>query len=115
MIKAGDKLNVKIASIASFGAFCDVLNDEDGAKGLIHISEFSDYFVNDINEFVTVGEEYEVEAISYDAAKKQVKLSFKATHPEFLKSSEKPKLQESGQGFKGLKSNVDKHVADKNK
>lgn len=115
MIKSGDKLQVKIASIASFGAFCDVLNNEEGIKGLIHISEFSDYFVNDINEFVTVGEEYEVSVISFDEAKKQVKLSFKATHPEFLKSAEKPKLKENGSGFKELKTTVDKHIADKSK
>jgi S1 RNA binding domain protein len=115
MIKSGDKLKVKIASIASFGAFCDVLGNEEGIKGLIHISEFSDYFVNDINEFVKVGDECEVSAISYDETKKQVKLSFKATHPENLKSADKPKLQENGSGFKELKTKVDKHVADKNK
>lgn len=114
MIKSGDKINVKITSIASFGAFCDVVSEE-GAKGLIHISEFSDYFVNDINDFVKVGEEYEVEVISYDSAKKQTKLSFKNTRPELLKSDDKPKLQENGSGFEELKSSVDKQVTDKNK
>ena|SRR5699024_3857222 len=114
MLNTGDKIKVKVSSIATFGAFCDVL-DHEGIKGLIHISEFSDFFVSDINEFVKVGDEVEVEVISYDETKKQVKLSFKAIRPELLKSNEKPKLQENGSGFDGLKSKIEKHVTDKNK
>ena len=52
-MKAGDIVYGKITNILGYGAFVAV-EDYDG---LIHISEFSDHFVKDINDFVSIGEE----------------------------------------------------------
>lgn len=43
----------KVVSVASFGAF---LRLDDGSQGMVHISELSDSFIKDINEFVFKGQ-----------------------------------------------------------
>ncbi|UZQ30715.1 MAG: S1 RNA-binding domain-containing protein [Spiroplasma phoeniceum] len=63
----------KITNIAPFGAFCDLKD----AACLIDISEFSDFFVRDIWEFVIVDDNVEVEVLDFDPVKKHVKLSYK--------------------------------------
>lgn len=110
MLKPKDKVMAKITSIAPFGAFCLVDCDGQEVKGLIHISEFSDYFVKDITDFVKVDEEYEVEVISFLEDKNQVKLSFKNIRPELLKKNS-DNLKETGNGFKNLKEKVDGEIS----
>ena len=52
-MKPGDIVNGKITNILGYGAFV-VVGDYDG---LVHISEFSDNYVKNINDFVKVGQE----------------------------------------------------------
>ena len=59
-----------------YGAFV-VVGDYDG---LVHISEFSDNFVKNINDFVKVGQELRLKVIEVDEENHRVKLSYKQLH-----------------------------------
>ncbi|WP_425380267.1 S1 RNA-binding domain-containing protein [Spiroplasma endosymbiont of Stenodema calcarata] len=101
MYDKGTKIIVKITNITPFGAFCELKD----AAGLIHISEFSDFFVRDIKEFVNVGDSVEVEVLEFDSVKKQVKLSYKNCRPELLKKNNS-QIQEIGAGFQPLREKI---------
>ena len=48
-VHVGDIVDVTITGIQPYGAFALL---PDGSSGLIHISEISDGFVRDVNQFV---------------------------------------------------------------
>ena len=53
-IEVGAKLPGKVSGITNFGAFIDL---GEGKTGLVHISEVSNGFVNDIHDVLTVGDD----------------------------------------------------------
>ncbi len=57
----GNKVEGKITGLAKFGAFIDLGNNK---TGLVHISEVSDKFVEDINDELSVGQEVTVEVLT---------------------------------------------------
>jgi len=67
----------KVKRIMPFGAFCEIT---PGKEGLVHISEFSDRFVKNVDEVVKLGDEIKVKVIGIDElgrinlSKKQVPL-----------------------------------------
>ena len=75
-MKPGDIVNGKITNILGYGAFV-VVGDYDG---LVHITEFSDNFVKNINDFVKVGQELRLKVIEVDEENHRVKLSYKQLH-----------------------------------
>ena len=75
-VKSGDVVYGVITNIIGYGAFVSVADYD----GLIHISEFSDQFVRDINEFVHIGQEVKLKVIDIDEENKRVKLSYKQIH-----------------------------------
>lgn len=78
-IDVGKIVTGKIKSIAPFGAFVEM---EDGATGLVHISEVDSNYVKDINEHLSVGQEVKVKILSVDE-KGKINLSIKkAAAPE---------------------------------
>ncbi len=64
-----------ITGIMPYGAFVKL---EDDNYGLIHISEVSNGFVNDVHTYVREGEKIVVKIIDVDHARHQYKLSLKA-------------------------------------
>lgn len=62
-----------VTGIKSYGAFVKL----ETGTGLVHISEFSDGFVPDINEIISVGEDLTLEVIEFDDEQGRYKLSFK--------------------------------------
>ena len=62
-LEVGNKVEGKITGLANFGAFVDL---GDNKTGLVHISEVSDKFVEDINEELNVGQIITVEVLSID-------------------------------------------------
>ncbi|KAF5275510.1 hypothetical protein FQR65_LT16608 [Abscondita terminalis] len=90
-----------------YGAFCNIKDSE--YSGLIHISELSDYFVNNIKDFFDEGEEVTVTVIDLNPEKKQAKLSYKRSRPELLKNS-KPSIKETGTGYEKLKEFTDENL-----
>jgi polyribonucleotide nucleotidyltransferase len=53
----------KVTRIVNFGAFCEIV---PGKQGLVHVSELSDEFVNDVRDFLKEGDKVKVKVISID-------------------------------------------------
>ncbi len=60
-LSAGAIVNGKITGITNFGAFVET---EDGSRGMIHISEISRSYVEDIKSILKVGQAVTVKVIS---------------------------------------------------
>lgn len=71
----GAILEGKVTGITKFGAFVSLPGNK---TGLVHISEVAHAYVNDINEYLTVGQEVKVKVIGIDQNGK-INLSIKKT------------------------------------
>ena len=83
----GAILEVKVTGITKFGAFVAL---PGGKSGLVHISNISDSYVSDINEFLTVGQDVKVKVLNIDQ-NDRINLSIK-----HVQSSSSPRLPRSG-------------------
>ena len=84
-MKKGDVIKGKITSIKSFGAFVKV---NDSIDGLIHISEISNGFVRNIEDYLAVGDE--VELIILDISNdNKLSLSYKSLDKNKRKKGKK--------------------------
>lgn len=72
----------KVCEITKFGAFVEA----EGKTGMVHISEVSNTFVNDINEHLKVGQQVKVKVINITEEGK-ISMSIKKALPQ----SERPK------------------------
>ena len=72
--QVGSILEGKVATITKFGAFIAL---EGGKSGLVHISEIANTFVNDVNDFLTVGQSVKVLVLTNENGK--ISLSIKRT------------------------------------
>ena len=70
----GQVVEVVVTGIAKFGAFVSL---EDGSTGLIHISEISDCYIQDISSFLKVGEKYKAMIIGEGEKANTYQLSIK--------------------------------------
>ena len=70
----GDIIKGIITSIKKYGAF---LSFENGYIGLLHISEISTNFVNNIHSFFSIGDEITVAVKRVDRATKFLNVSIK--------------------------------------
>lgn len=87
----GNKVEGKITGLAKFGAFIDLGN---GKTGLVHISEVSDKFVEDINEELKVGQEVTVEVLSIgNDGKIALSMRDREKEAQEKKASAKPRPQ----------------------
>jgi len=85
-LAVGQIVEGKITGITNFGVFVDI---GDGKSGMVHISEVSRTYVNDINEFVKVGDEVKAKILTI-ADNGKISLSMKqAATPEPRKPREK--------------------------
>ncbi len=62
-IQKGQILTGKVTGITKFGAFVQLA---PGRSGLVYISEIANTFVNNVADFLTVGQEVQVKVISID-------------------------------------------------
>lgn len=76
----------KVKGIANYGAFVDI---DGGGSGMVHISEISSTFVNDIHDHLTEGQEVKVKVIGVNEAGK-VSLSIKKAADDVPASDKKP-------------------------
>ncbi|SJZ64644.1 S1 RNA binding domain protein [Pilibacter termitis] len=72
-VEAGQKLQGKVTGITNFGAFIDL---GKGKSGLVHISQVSNNFIENVNEVLNVGDEVKVKVLSISDAGK-ISLSIK--------------------------------------
>lgn len=63
MIEINSIVDGKVTSVMPFGAFVSI--DAD-TSGLVHISEISKEYINDINDFIKKGDKVKVKVIAID-------------------------------------------------
>ena len=73
----GSEYEATVVTIKDYGAFVDIV---PGVSGLVHVSEFSDERVKDVNEYVSEGDKVNVKVIEVDRMGR-LKLSIKAVKP----------------------------------
>lgn len=104
--KTGNIVTGSVTGIEKYGAF---INLDDYYNGLIHISEITDEFVKDINDYVKLGETITAKVISVDEETFHVKLSIKNISNKPIKKKRTP-IVECGSGFGILSDNLDKWI-----
>lgn len=95
-IEEGAILRGKVTGIAPFGAFVEL---EGGKTGLVHISEVSSEYVEDINKHLTSGQNVKVKVISVDENGK-ISLSIKKAAEDKAKKKTAEKSKK-GSEFRG--------------
>lgn len=98
-----------VTGIENYGVFVGL---DEYYSGLIHISEISNGFVRNINDYVNIGETIRVKIVDIDEESCHLKLSIKdIDYRENRKSRQK--IIEVGEGFKPLKDNLDMWISEK--
>ena len=77
-IQKGAILPGKVTGITKFGAFVQLA---PGKSGLVYISEIANTFVNNVADFLTVGQEVQVKVVSIDE-QGRINLSIKQAQPK---------------------------------
>jgi len=103
----GEIVSGKVTGIEDYGIF---LSFDDGSSGLIHISEISDDFVKDINDYAKIGDYISVKVLSVDS-NSHYKLSIKALSSN-LNKNKHCHINETPSGFETLKVKLDEWVRD---
>jgi len=86
-VEVGGIFEGEVKRITNFGAFVEIL---PGREGLVHISEFSHDFVEDVSDIVKVGDKIKVKVIRIDEEGK-IDLSKKALEPKGKKQEKRGK------------------------
>jgi len=73
-LEPGTILTGKVTRLTKYGVFVDIGVERDG---LVHVSELASGYVKDPAEYVSEGEEIEVQVVSVDLRKRQIELSMK--------------------------------------
>lgn len=97
--KVGMTVYGKITGIKPYGAF---VKFDDDVSGLIHISEISNGFVRNIDNFVKLDEYVMVKVIDIDKQHKQLRLSFKALSQNTRRYSKRVKFLGMPESIKGF-------------
>lgn len=84
-IEVGTILEGKVSGITKFGAFVDL---PDSKTGMVHISEVAPTFINEISDYVKVGQVVNVKVLAVENGK--IKLSIKQALPKDSKKRAKP-------------------------
>ena len=106
-IKKDDIIKCEVSGITNYGVFVKL---DNGYDGLIHISEISNKFVNNIEKLFLPGDIIDGKVLEVDNEKKQVKLSIKQIKN---KSKRKATIEERGKCFEPLKENLDMWIKEK--
>ena len=99
--KKDEIIECSVTGFENYGIFVGVDND---FSGLIHISEISDDFVRNINDYITVGEKILAKVIDVDENNLKIKLSIKNVNYKINRDDNK--IIESPKGFEPLEKNL---------
>ena len=103
--KVGSIIKCQVTGIESYGIFVNV---DSWVSGLIHISEVSNGFVKDINDFVKIGETIYCQVLEVDKENSQLKLSIKNIN--YKSTTSDKQIQESRLGFLPLKNELPRWI-----
>ena len=98
-----------VTGVEQYGIFVSL---DEYYSGLVHISEISDGYVKDVNNFVHVGETIKVRVLEVDDDSFHVKLSIKNINQKKVRLK-KMEIEEVGSGFGILHDNLDKWMEEK--
>jgi general stress protein 13 len=97
-----------VTGIEKYGIFVSL---DNGYSGLIHISEISDGFVRNIEDYVTISDMILAKIIEVDNENKKVKLTIKGVN--FKNKKDVTPVFNSEEGFKPLKEHLNGWIEDK--
>ena len=92
-VKPGEVYEGTVSDVVDFGAFVEILPNKDG---LLHISEISNEYVNDVSDFLKVGDKVKVKVLAVENGK--ISLSKKALESNDYDSSPRPTDHRTGGG-----------------
>ena len=103
--ETGMILDGKVTGLTKFGAFVDL---GEGATGMVHISEVASTYVNDIADYLEVGQDIRVKVINIDE-KGKIALSVKQADgdPEKKERPSRPQRQSAPNVWQGQKQKYD--------
>lgn len=107
MYKVGDIVNCFVTGFKEYGIFVKVDNDYNG---LIHISEISSSFVNNVKDYAEIGEKIYAKVIEVDNNTKLLKLSIKTID---YKEDGKERKEKDAAGFLPLKKHLNIWINEK--
>lgn len=99
MYKKGDIVKGIVSGIETYGIFVKI---DDNYSGLIHISEVSNKFVRDINDFVKIKDVIRVQILEIDDTCNHMNLSIKNIQYKVYNTNKRKKIVETKLGFKTL-------------
>lgn len=105
----GKIIKGQVTGIEKYGIFVSL---DEFYSGLIHISEISDGFVKNINDYVNVGETIRAKVVEVDEDNYHLKLSIKNMNYKIKKRNNVP-LEETKLGFQPLAEKLDDWISDK--
>lgn len=108
--KSGDIIKVKVTAVEPYGAFVRVDNEY---TGLIHISEITGKFIDDINSYIKIDDILEARIIDVDTKTKHIRLTLKKMN--FNRKNEIQRLTDTDLGFLLLEDLLPKWIEDKTK
>lgn len=97
MLKVGDIVLARVNGIKDYGFFVKV----DGYDGLCHLSEISNDFVENVTDFVNVGDDIYVLIVGIDEKNKKINVSIKDIY--YVVCDNKKDIVETRKGFLPLK------------
>lgn len=100
-LKKGNIVTGLVTGVKNYGIFVKI---SDQTNGLIHISEISDKYVPDINKYAKIGDNIRVKIIDIKENEKKLDLSIKGINSRVIN------MEETGNGFELLGSNIDKWI-----
>ncbi|MFR5857230.1 MAG: S1 RNA-binding domain-containing protein [Bacilli bacterium] len=113
-IKNGDIIKCTVTGITDYGIF---IKSENDYTGLCHISEISNDYVKDINDFVHINEIIYCQVIDVDYKTKQLRLSIKNIY--YKTEDDGKRIVETRKGFLPLKEKlpiwIDEKIKEYNK
>lgn len=95
-----------VTGIEKYGVFVSL---DEYYSGLIHISEISNGFVKDINDFVSIGDTIKVKVLEKEEDDYHLKLSIKNIKYK-TNFKKRKKIEEVGSGFGILKENLNNWI-----
>ena len=107
-IKVNDIVTGIVTGIETYGIFINV----DDYSGLIHISEISENFVRNVNDFAIIGDKIKAKVLEVDDENHQLKLSIKSLGT-FRKKDNRAKIIETTQGFSSIESHLEGWINNK--
>lgn len=107
--RVGDIVTVRVTGIEKYGIFVGL---DEYYSGLIHISEISEGFVRNINDYVNLGETIKAKVLEVEEEDLHVKLSIKGIDYR-INRKRKTKILETELGFSTLEACLDGWILEK--